>query len=656
MIPQDFSKMNATIRIRILLFITYLATSLVMAQDKNSKGDEFFFAYDYNNAIVEYQKEMAETDLSNGQLLNLADSYFQTQNYRNASNLYMQVNKEDSIISNHRFNKMLQSLAKISEPERINSFVNTKSSLLSNELLENADFNIELFEANSNKGTKNFQLFNIDANSQQSDFSPTFYTDRFLFSSGRGKKSKKRYEPGGEAYLDIFIGRFGQDGNILSANQFSEIPDSKYHKATPYYSEKLKRLFYILSNTENGELSFDENGRNALALGIAYDDGTFRFLLKDLSTSFYYPFYSEASGRMYFAANFKDSYGGTDLYYVQTSNGQVMSEPINLGPRINSPGNEIAPYIFDNSLYFSSDVFYGLGGMDIYKSNIQEDNNYSIPVNLGKSINSTFDDFGFIIKEHGSGGYLAYFASNRPGGKGKDDIYGLKTNELPGLKTLMFKGQVVNKNSGSGINNTELNILTADGEVIRELVTAEDGTFQLEIPWRDEIMLTATKEKHSIFAKSFDKISLEELQKNTLIINMAFLEDMVKTKEDKPVIKLNDFFFVPNKSEITPAIAMELDKVVAVVQEFPEIKLQIESHTDSRGSTSSNKRVSQMRSDAVRDYLISKGVQNANIAGSIGYGEEKILNNCTNGVYCIEFLHNKNLRTLIVVANYDTLK
>ncbi len=101
-----------------------------------------------------------------------------------------------------------------------------------------------------------------------------------------------------------------------------------------------------------------------------------------------------------------------------------MSAPINLGPRINTPGNEVSPFIFENSFYFASDIFYGLGGMDIYKSEIQGDKTFSIPVNLGLGLNSEEDDFGFIIKNNTTEGLTGYFSSNRPEGKGKDDIYG----------------------------------------------------------------------------------------------------------------------------------------------------------------------------------------------------------------------------------------
>ena len=179
-----------------------------------------------------------------------------------------------------------------------------------------------------------------------------------------------------------------------------------------------------------------------LAISMQYIlTAPFSMVLRDLSTSFYYPFYDAETGKLFFAANFEEGYGGTDIYFIYTNNGQVMSAPINLGPRINSPGNEIAPYIFENSLYFSSDIFYGLGGMDIYRSNIEDGDNFSIPVNLGPTVNSPKDDFGFIMRNDGDG-LLGYFSSNRDGGKGKDDIYGFKVAQKPGLQTISLRGTI----------------------------------------------------------------------------------------------------------------------------------------------------------------------------------------------------------------------
>ena len=639
----------------IILFMSLITWPSFGQDKKMSRGDAYFYGYAYEAAIREYQKQMGEGELiTNAQYLNLADSYFKTGDYKNAVKIYLDINRRDTIMSNHRFNNMLQSLAKTSERERVRAFLKSKSGSLANELVENADFNYELLDSNSGEGS-GFFIFNLDGNSPQTDFSPTFYKDKLLFSSSRTLKSKKIYEPSGEAYLDIYVAKVSKNGNILNPNLFEGIPDSKFHKSTPYYSEALNRIFYILSNEEDDALSFDENGKNSLAIGMVHNNGFFRYLLKDLSTSFYYPFYDETAERLYFAANFAEGYGGTDLYFVTTNNGQIMSQPINLGPRINTPGNEIAPYIFDGSLYFSSDIFYGLGGMDIYKANINSDDVFGIPVNLGKGINSVSDDFAFIIKDNGDEGFIGYYASNKPGGRGKDDIYGFKITDTPGLKTLAFRGQVVRAKNSDFVPDAAVSLYDEDGSLIKQINTGADGSFQLEVPWRANTTLKVDKNMFGSYVKKFGKTQMDELGNNPLNIELAYLDDIIEKKENLATIKMEDFFFAKGQSLVTPDIALQLDKVVDAALNFPQMQLRIESHTDSRGSDSSNKKISKERADAIKDYLLKKGVPTENIVGAIGYGEERLVNNCTNGVYCLDFLHQQNERTLIVVSNFDEI-
>ena len=629
----------------ILLFLPLLIT----AQDKKSKADNLFFSYKYELAIEEYMKEKQKDSLSNQQLLNLADSYFNTRGFDKAAELYLEVNKNDTIMTVNQFNKMLQSLSKNSESERVKTFLRSKADKLSPELIENAEFNYSLLETSSN--TDNSIITGAEVNSAQGDFSPTFYKDGILFSSSRLQKSKSVYEPSGESYLDIYYSKLNANGKLVDVEIFNKIPDSKFHQSTPYYSEKLAAFFYILSNTENGELAYDENGKNALAIGTLSDAGKFRFILKDLSTSFYYPFLEEKTERLYFSANFDDSYGGTDLYYVYTNNGQIMSAPINLGPRINSPGNEISPYIYDGSLYFSSDIFYGLGGMDIYKSNIIENDSFTIPVNLGEGINSVSDDFGFIIKNDQNNDLTGYFASNRAGGKGGDDIYRFTLKNTPGLRTFVLRGKVLNLKNKVGLENAQVRLLNYDGDVIKEVYSDVNGEFRVEIPWLSQVTVNASKEGYSILSTSYSEERMEEIQNKPYNIGLARMEDLVVESEDKTVIKLDKFYFDKGKSEINPQVKTELDKVVDAVLRFPQLRLSIQTHTDSRGSDSYNKKLSQDRSDAIKNYLISNGLSSNNIVESIGYGEEMIKNNCTNGAYCLDFLHKQNERTLIVVLN-----
>jgi len=634
----------------ILLTLFIMATGNGLGQENRSKGDSYFYGYEYQKAIEAYAKERAKKPLTDNQLLNLADAYFKTGSYQNASELYMDINKKDTTMSVHRFNKMLQSLSKTSDRERVLTFLSTKSASVSSEVTENAEFNYELMQRA--QGNRDIDMFNLSINSPQADMSPAFYKDGLLlFSSSRIQKTKGTYAPTGESYLDIYSASVDEKGTVGNTAVFSEIPFSNFHKSTPFYSEQADKLFYVLSNTTDGEMAFDENGKNALSIGMRDDKGDFRFLLKDLSTSFYYPFFEAETDRLYFAANFDDSYGGTDIYYVTTSNGQIMSAPTNLGPRINSPGNEISPYLFNGDLYFSSDVFYGLGGMDVYKSNRLVNGTYSIPVNLGEGINTLEDDFGFIMKELGNDTYLGYLASNRKGGKGGDDIYGFSIRGIPGLKTFALRGNVRNTAGENGIGQVGISVVDALGTIVKEVSTKTDGSFTLEIPWQEQVTIRASKDRYSVFSATFPEEEMEGIQDIPFAIGLVFLDDLLEEQENETVLKLDKFYFDKGKSIVTQSVANELDKVVQTASQFPELRLAIATHTDSRGSSSYNLRLSQSRSDAIKAYLIKKGVPQTAIAESLGYGEEKITNNCTNGEYCLDFLHKQNERTLIKVSN-----
>lgn len=634
--------------------IFFLGIVICFAQGKKTKGDTYFFQYEYKNAINAYEADLVKGTLTEQQYLNLADSYFKTNNFEKASDAYLELYKKDTLLGNHHLNKLLQSFSKTSKKERKDAFLATMSTSFKKEFLENLEFNTQLLNEANVDTSMDFLIFNLNSNSPQSDFSPSFYKERLLFSSGRSQDKKKRYTPSNEGYLNIYEALVKPNGQIATAQPFSEIANSNFHRATPYYSKGLESVFYVLSNTQDGELSFDEKGKNALAIGMQINDGPFRLLLKDLSTSFYYPFYDEESEKLYFSANFDEGYGGTDIYFVYTNRGQIMSAPINLGPRINSPGNEIAPYIFEDSFYYSSDVFYGLGGMDIYRSNIEGDT-FSIPINLGNGINSSDDDFGLIMRNEGDG-LLGYFSSNRLGGKGKDDLYGFKVDKKPGLKTLTFKGKVIKSYRKSDVvNKVAIRLWDVDGVMLSETYSDDNGNYRLEIPWEKELVLESAKERHSTFIKRFTEEEINGIESINYDIEVSAYDDLVEEKENQTIVKLKKFYFGRGKAGLAPEIEEEMDKVVEFVKRFPSAQLRIETHTDSRGGSSTNFRLTQSRSDALKKYLAQNGVPSSNILYSVGYGEDKILNNCKNGVYCLEMLHQQNQRSLIVVLNDNVL-
>ncbi|WP_445383097.1 OmpA family protein [Robiginitalea sp. IMCC43444] len=634
------------------IFIVFLIFATIGVVAQQSNGDRLFYAYNYKEAAEAYRLEEMREPLNATQQLNFAESYFKVGQYTKAMEGFLDIFKKDSTMSNYHFNTMLQAMSKSSGLDRVKAFLSTRTDKLSGELLESASFNFELLE-NQLAPRLNYKVFQLYCNSNQSDFSASFYEDdQLLFSSARPQPDKETYYPTGEGYLDIYVSRITEGGQTQGVQLFEELPPSDYHKATPYYDPGIQRVFYVLSNTNSGKLAFDKRGKNALAIAMAASGKENTFLLKDLSTSFYYPFYDRANDRLYFAADLPGGFGGTDLYYVNTNGGVIMSSPVNLGPRINTPGNEVSPYIFEGSLFFASDVFYGLGGMDLYKAQLQADNSLTTPINLGPEINTQHDEFGLIIKEIESG-YMGYFSSNRPGGLGGDDLYGFSVDDLPGLRTLVFRGRVIKQGTQRGIEKVAVQLKDNKGSVIREYYTGEEGEFWMEIPWREQVGMNISKEKYEQLTIT-DASQLAD-QGQEVKIELFALEDLVRRRNNQTLLKIEPFYFAANRAELTDEIAMELDKAAAALVKFPGMKLRIEAHTDSRGSASTNLSLSKRRAQAIKNYLISKGASPESIQEAMGYGEEQIINNCTDGVYCLEMLHRQNERYPMIILNYEEL-
>ena len=260
-----------------------------------------------------------------------------------------------------------------------------------------------------------------------------------------------------------------------------------------------------------------------------------------------------------------------------------------------------------------------------------------------------------LLKNYQDNSLIGYFSSNRPGGKGSDDIYGFIIKDKPGIKTFTLNGSVLNITTNDKIPDAEVRLLDEEGNVIKQAVTNSEGIYRIEVPWRENITVQATKDRHSIFSNAYTGEALEQLQNMAFNIGIARVDDLVEETEGQTVLKINKFYFDKGQSKITEAIAAELEKVVDAVSRFPQMQLRIESHTDSRGGGATNFRLSQSRADAIKEYLETHGVSTSNILYSIGYGEDKLLNDCTDGVFCLETFHKKNERQLIVVLNYDLL-
>ena len=328
----------------------------------------------------------------------------------------------------------------------------------------------------------------------------------------------------------------------------------------------------------------------------------------------------EEQRRLYFSSNRPGGVGGYDLYYVTYDGNMVFSEPVNLGPGINSVSNERDAFRLGDEFYFSSDRKGGFGGLDVYWARIQ-DNVFTEVSNMGQPVNSTADDFCFSIQS-GTGGYLS---SNRAGGKGYDDLYSV------GWSDRSVKVYVVDASGNSLKEGTNLQLI--------------DGVKGVDITATDEKGLVEMTEKGGTytFAASrpgyFNQTVTATLAKDREEVTLVMVPIPYGLEVYKEII-----YYDLDKDNLRELSKEKLNELSVFMLKHPELNLRIESHTDSRATDYYNQRLSERRAASVIKYLQGKGVLSARVS-SAWFSEAKLVNDCGDGVPCPEDNHQLNRRS-----------
>lgn len=624
------------------------------AQQKLKMADKLFADLSYIEAAKVYEEYLKDVDKPGVQTLrNIADSYYFVDDSRNALKYYKRLyDVQGDNLTDLCFLRYIQAMKGVRDYDQAD--VLTKEYLkrkgndkeIAHYLLEKKGFD------SVRQAPVLYKIKNLDNNSTKSDFGTVFYKDKIVFASSKDttRFNNKLYSWNEQPFLDLYIAeRSMADGSLFNESFFMPEISSNYHNATLTFSSDWKTMYYTTNNTKGKrKLLNDKGGTNNLQiLKITLDDAGKIVKREGMpfnsdSYSVGHPCLSPDGKWLFFVSDMQDGYGESDIYVVEVFEDGTTSSPRNLGDQVNTIGREMFPYFVDGVLYFSSDGHYGYGGLDIFESKMNGRFNFSTPTNLGEPINSNKDDFAFIIDKTSKYGYIS---SNRTMGKGDDDIYSFTKSKS--ICNQSVSGKVINETSKIAIEDATVKAYDQFNDLVAESTTKTDGTYEMSLPCNTVYKVIASKEKYSVDQKSITTKSGEPMK--NVDFQLVNIDDLIDKDKDKEKIKINPIYFEYNKSDITPQAATELDKVVFAMAKFPNIKIKIESHTDSRGTDSYNLKLSDDRAKSTQTYILSKGIDSSRIESAIGYGETQLVNGCSNGVKCTEKEHLANRRSDFIV-------
>ncbi len=608
----------------------FAISSSIIAQNQDTKvADKLFQRYEYVKAIKEYQKLVDDGKANSYVYKQLADTYYNMFNTADAIKWYAKATLTPQDAETYfRYAQMLKSSGKYEESNKqMNKFVSMAPN----------DFRAKTFKENPNYVPKLVQgvTYTVEAlpiSSDKSDFGAVLYDKTLYFTSARNG-SRKNYGASGEPFLDVYTSIMGDSGNFSQPTPLVSINHKKHDGPVTISSDGNTMYFSSDSFREN---VYEKDKTNHLQLGrnnlyVATKSGdtwsnikSLPFNSKEYSLS--NPSLSRDGKTLYFSSNMPGSIGGVDIWKVSVT-GSEFGKPENLGPKVNTEGNESFPFIAEDNttLYFASSGKPGLGGLDIFQIDLAKGTE---AINMAKPLNTEKDDFDFTFNKAKNIGFLS---SNR---NGTDDIFLAKPVCAVDLLVV-----VTNAKTGEILADAKVAILDAKNNIISTETSNSKGEVNFKIECETPYSIQASKEgfEGNVFAVAKSKGPTAKLPAPLQPI------DVIITPT---AIVLQPIYFDYDKSNITQQGAFELDKLVQVMKSNEKLIIFAKSHTDSRGSDEYNLSLSDRRAQATVQYVISKGILAERITGK-GFGESEPVVPCNP---CTEEEYAKNRRSEFLIV------
>lgn len=633
-------------------------TSLLFAQPEKEleKANEMYKNFAYVDAIKVYEKIAQKGYVNQEMLESLGNAYYYNAEYKKALPWYDQLFQEGKYKVKpeyyYRYAQALKSMGNYDKADKMMAkFV---------ELTNANDTRAALFEENKDYQTviKNnsgrFQLNNASINTESSEYGTTFYGDKIVFAAAVDAKKAKGgiSQWTGESFYDLYEADHYLQ-KLGTRKSFSSTINTKFNESTPVFTKDGNTMYFTRNNYVNKKVGSDIENTILLKILRATKDknGNWGNVVEVPFNSDQYnvahPALSPDEKYLYFASDMAGSFGNSDIFRVEIFGDNQYGTPENLGNIINTAGRESFPYISkENILYYSSDGIPGLGGLDIFAVKFNEDGTTSKPINIGAPGNSADDDFCLVFDSDTKIGFLT---SNRPGGKGRDDIYSFYED-----RPLQFSCE---KNITGIVKDAKTKVVIADAKIVlSDKVMKEMGTYQSKKDGTFTFEKINCDNTHYYLRGEKEKYETAEINitvgKDEVVYELLLKSREVPIKKGMDLAKvfeIKEIKFDYNKADIRPDAAVELTKIVEVMREYPKMKIDIRSHTDSRGADSYNLKLSDRRAKATLEWIVKQGIDRKRLKAK-GYGETRLVNRCSNGVPCTEEEHQENRRSEFIVV------
>ncbi|MHC0443428.1 OmpA family protein [Flavobacterium sp. 3-210] len=636
-----------------LTFVSVFSLDSYSQQSKVNSGDKKYNNYAYVDAIKTYEKVANKGYKSEEMFKKLGNSYYFNSDFEGAAKWYGELFAMNSNIEPEYYYRYAQSLKSIGDTAKANKILDEFDTKNSNDnraklYKENVNY-LEQIKANSGR----YNIENAGINSKYSDYGSFVYNNKLYFASARdtGNFSQRKHKWTGEYFTNIY------DADVDPAtytatkvNKFKNALNSKFNEATPVFSKDGKTAYFTRNNFIDGKKGKDANKVTLVKLYKATLDSKGQwtniaplpFTSDNYSTA--HPALSPDGKTLYFASDMPGTVGQSDIYKVSVNADGSYGTPENLGKTINTEGKETFPFVTDdNEIYFASDGHPGLGGLDVFVGDIDSDGTISNIQNLGADINSPKDDFAYFIDPVSR---LGYFSSNKDGGLGSDDIYKfLETRRLKCIQEL--SGIITDIATNEILPGAKVTLY--ENQVIKATTTADDtGLYKLPVDCKKTYNVRAEKQDYETkeVSVTIDKVS----GKTDLPIALTKRMCRVTVGDDLgKCFGIKMIYFDLDKSNIRSEAALDLEKILAVLNDYPAMKLDIRSHTDSRASHQYNEGLSDRRAKSTIQWLIKNGIKADRLTGK-GYGETQLVNKCSDGVPCTEEEHQMNRRSEFIIT------